>query len=134
MIVTEETKAVAQGVVDYIKANPEKHDQTEWIRSPKGTWGVVLTEDNFCGTTMCAAGATVFVVEGIDALNEPLYTFEVKAADYLGLDREEASTLFYNMSDRHALLKLEAIAAGDEERFNSIGCYDEKPIEVDSDV
>lgn len=136
MIVNEKTKAVAQSVVDYIKAHPESHDQREWVNPPKGRRGIPLSEKNICGTTMCAAGTTVFIVDGAEALNEPVYTFEHNAAEYLGLEYDEAMDLFYNMSNFHAVKQLEAIAAGDVEAFKAVKVFAETPVEaeVDSDV
>jgi hypothetical protein len=119
MIVTEETKAAAQGVLDYIIANPEKHDQRHFVADSSS----FQFDDNVCGTTMCIAGTAVFVIEGVSALRECTFgslDFEHEGARILGLDEAEATALFYTMDNEVAVDMTNAIAQGDADKFYAL--------------
>ena len=127
MNVTEETKAHAQEILDYLRANPEKHDQTSWfdtgLDDKDGDPVEFVTDDNFCGTTMCVAGTSVWLKGGISKLNE--YSrldvlFEHEGACNLGLNNREAEALFFGAGNSEALDLLSAVAAGDEAKFGEI--------------
>lgn len=146
MRVTDETKANAQAVLDYILAHPEKHSQRHVVGLMDSSWNffllpssgesvedIVLTEENFCGTTMCIAGTVIFLNQGIDALNrlgkpviiddESHTDWEIVGAEYLGLDLDEADSIFFEMSNSRAIDLLIAIANGDEEKFHRLANY-----------
>jgi hypothetical protein len=130
MIVTEETKRVAQEAYDYIITHPEQHNQRNWLNpngqvNPQGAsytslsalMGVPLTEENLCDTTMCVAGT-------VDYLNSGMVNWGCanRAADLLGLEVvdgsfDEIDALFYNMDNETALNMLLAIAQGDPDKF-----------------
>lgn len=129
-------RAVAKQVYKYLKNNPEKHAQGSWftkkVADAKAYRGyrrehvkaseLEGDEPNICGTTMCIAGATTFLVEGLEGLdywtvgsNGYVNKEEVgieKAREHLGLSREEAQILFYTMNNDRALAKLKDYAEG----------------------
>lgn len=135
MLVTDETKAVAQRTFDYLNSNPDKHNQQYWVGNNGGTAWIsrnedgnltipMLNEENFCNTTLCAAGAVVFLEQGLEGVNEILFDdesadFDDVAASYLGLDSIEAYSLFYDTGNEGALNALLALAQGDEEKFST---------------
>jgi hypothetical protein len=75
---------------------------------------------------MCVAGTSVFLKEGFEAFKNPIYEFERKGAENLGLTYNEASNdcesdmLFMTMSNAKAVDMLRAVAAGDETKFYEI--------------
>lgn len=117
MNVTEETKEHAQHILNYITMFPERHEQSTWVEVPIGIYRDDLTEDNFCGTTMCIAGTSVFLTEGVEGLRRPTSDFEDIAAERLGLSSVEAHDLFYNTDNDTAKVMLKAIVDGDEDAF-----------------
>lgn len=120
MIVTEETKAHAQDIFDYLIMNPEKHDQSDWYNFYNEE-DVLVTEENFCGTTMCVAGTSVWLKSGVSGLNNKYdYEFLNEGAKNLGLAYNEACTLFYGTNNEESLSLLAAVAAGDEDKFYDI--------------
>lgn len=124
MKVTEATKAHAQDILDYIEMFPEKHQQDNWYFNEENYRNETpITEKNFCGTTMCVAGTSVYLTEGLNAFKKHVTDIENDAARNLGLDDGDSGLLFYTMSESKALMMLEAVAAGDEEKFIQI--YDE---------
>lgn len=145
---TIKTRENAQGVLDYLTQHPQQHDQNNWW-SAIGTESTSdITEDNFCGTTMCIAGCSVYMAEGlqglrdavdhVDAVNEEIrqhiYDNDYEDGDYLdpdeiwvkkgrehlGLSDKEARSLFFTFNDEQALDALRAVAQGDEVKFNNI--------------
>jgi hypothetical protein len=118
MISTPETRKVAQDALDYIIANPEQHSQHTWCSDNP----TLLPEStNMCGTTMCIAGTVAYVTGGVRALVEGYYYGFLNLAEgLLGLNSEESNSIFYNMNDSSAIDQLNAIAQGDEVKFNSI--------------
>lgn len=113
MIVTNETKAIAQQVVDFIIANPEKHSQESWFANTQ------------CGTTMCIAGTVAMFELDVHSITEfkwrtndsSIFHF---AAIRLGLNGDEANYLFYNMDNDVAFNAINAIAQGDVDKFNHV--------------
>lgn len=126
MQVTEQTKAMAQAVVDYHLKYPGRHEQASWIGGPSYRYKMTVTEQNLCDTTMCAAGTAVFVEQGIEGLNRCIDVnacgiWESEGARILGLTTdEEIQALFYDVSNEEAMDGLRAIAAGDEDKFHAI--------------
>lgn len=140
MIVTEETKATAQAVLDYLIMNPEKHDQTAWAGITHDTedfptyfWSThnEATEENLCGTTMCVAGTAVYLSDGIEGLNAcgqgaiggtnaTQETWVRRGAELLGLDMVEANVLFFTLDNDKAIDMLVAVANGDEDKFHKL--------------
>jgi hypothetical protein len=127
MIINEDTKAMAQAVVDYIESHPDKHEQASWFG--KKFTGPDGEEDNMgfayeqtvsptaCGTTMCVAGTALWLDAGMpDKIVIPTFPDEL-AAPLLGLNEEEAYALFFNMDESRALDMLRALANGDEHKF-----------------
>lgn len=132
MIVNDSTKAHAQDIIDYLMKYPEKHEQGSYVGEMKtDEHGYEysddrlddVNEDNFCNTTMCIAGTSAFLVEGIDGLNEFVDSrwqdAANKAGERLGLDRHEQEAIFLTMDSNRALDRLRAVAEGDEEKFLS---------------
>jgi hypothetical protein len=99
---TEQTRALAQQVLDFIHDNPERHDQESWNDGP--------LDQNGCGTAMCIAGTANALFHGVDAIN---YIAGVEAVKLLGLDHE-ASVIFYEMDNDRAIQKLKKIIVGEE--------------------
>lgn len=127
MNVTEETKAHAQEILDYLRANPEKHNQNSWVdtglEDEYGDPIRVVTDQNFCGTTMCVAGTSVWLKGGINRLNDyGCYgsRFDNEGSYNLGLNENEANALFYEANNSEALELLIAVAAGDEAKFYEV--------------
>jgi hypothetical protein len=123
---TPETRELATGVLEYLRQHPEKHCQASFVGVDDD--GEIMdattriTENNFCDTTLCVAGTAVFLAQGLEGLNRHIVNgqWDETAAPLLGLNDEEASILFYTMSDETALEMLEAVANGDEVRFHEV--------------
>ncbi|HEY5446664.1 MAG TPA: hypothetical protein VIJ87_19810 [Pyrinomonadaceae bacterium] len=119
MDVTENTKRVAQQALDYLRMYPERHDQNNFV-----SWEDASVEDlrhftgqvNLCDTTMCVAGTVQWQQEGQIVLSAVDYA----AGDYLGLDRYEWSSLFYDTNNEQAIDMLTAIANGDADKFHDL--------------
>lgn len=140
MYVTERTKAHAREIYDYISLNPERHSQAHWVGIPRDDRVDYffhhydkVDETNVCGSTMCIAGTSVYLKEGIEGLNDcynetdkygRLGGFPRRAGFYLGLDEIEADSIFFEMSEQIALDSLLAIAEGDEEKFRVLAELD----------
>lgn len=132
MIVTDETKALAQRIVDYIIENPDKHEQAV-------VWGKVNYNDadevvgitdyitpsertTICDTVMCIAGTAAYLNGGIQELSKVAYggDWETHSGELLGLDNREACSLFYTMNEDKAFDAVVAIASGDESKFYDV--------------
>ena len=128
----------AKEILDFLVANPERHNQAEFFvlkdmpedwsaddAYPTNTFAVKhLTEDNMCKTTMCIAGSAVYVghsAEEIRSVLEEGHSIDwvSEGAKVLGLDIREAKVLFY-ADNRNALELLEAVAEGNEAKFQEI--------------
>ena len=129
MKVTEDTKRVAQEIVDFFMENPGVHDQDIWFYASEYDSDVDSPEDvNICDTNMCIAGSAVYVTEGLKGLIDTAYHrdcdapgFFDKGQEILGLDSEEAFVLFEDtMSNSTARDAVRAIAAGDEAKFHEV--------------
>jgi len=91
---TEETRALAQEVLDYIHAHPEQHDQ--------GSTGM-------CGTTMCIAGTAAFLEWGVNAervVYDEYGGMTEACGPLLGLEPDEAEFLFFEMMDEEGAVQL----------------------------
>lgn len=112
---TEETRAVAQRVLDSIAKNPEMHRQNHFGRKTE------------CGTTMCIAGWTIsnerpdlidWQYSGselymfLDATVTEFRDLEEAAGELLGLDRDGSFELFFEMEDERAIEIVTNIAEG----------------------
>lgn len=121
MRVTEQTKALAQEILDYWVAYPERHDQKHWVNvDGDESSGARVTEKTLCRTTMCVAGTAALLGLGV----KDFASFRASGRKYsemgrelLGLTRDEADTLFYCMDNEAAKNGVTAIAAGDEVKF-----------------
>jgi hypothetical protein len=128
MKVTAETQELAKDVLGYLREHPEKHDQGSFVGMPGSSGDYtydftgVVSESDFCDTTLCAAGAAVFLARGYEGINESLENgdFDIEAGMLLGLDENEQWKLFFTVGEEKALQLLEAIAEGDEEKFKNI--------------
>lgn len=128
----------AREIHTFLINNPERHNQAEffvlkekpedWYSAtdwPTNTTAVRnLTEDNLCNTTMCIAGSAVYLGHSAEEIRSVLrygqsIDWVSEGAKVLGLDTREAKVLFY-ADNANALALLEAVAEGDEEKFNSI--------------
>jgi len=129
MNVTPNTKALAQGILDYIETYPERHDQQFWFldkskASPRTLSNVVNDGDEFniCKTTMCIAGTAVFLSRPTDEFKrfgDKSYNWVSAGGELLGLDDDEAYWLFYG-NNQTAKKMLRAVANGDEAEFYRI--------------
>ena len=117
MKATPETQAHAQEILDYHMIHPGLHDQDSWFQTPDDK--SMVTEDNVCGTTMCIAGTSVFLKEGINGLNSRGGYLE-RGRVNLGLTYEEADDLFYETTNEQSMDAVRAIAAGDAVKFQAI--------------
>lgn len=138
MRVTDESKALAQGILDYIISHPSRHNQADFIDMP-GKYSELLqtgiTEENICDTTMCIAGTAVYLTEGVEGVNrcKTDNSWESTAAPLLGLSWEEGQHLFFTMDNSIAVDMVVAIASGDEEKFNALYGQYEKEAYNESD-
>lgn len=130
MQVTEETKQHAQEVLDYILEHPKQHNQKQWWDTKNLPLfpTVEFVEENICNTTMCAAGTSVFLKQGVQGLikcDTDVDTFIFVGAKNLGLDEDEAQLLFLDtamlddlsISNETAVNMLRAVASGDADKF-----------------
>jgi hypothetical protein len=117
---TPETKQHAQEVLDFLEHNNEgvEHDQTTWFSGSEDP-------NNICGTTMCVAGTSVYLKEGLHGLldaeeSDLEHGFMVRAASNLGLTAAEDVKLFLCMNEEAAKDMLRAVTSGDEKKFDEI--------------
>ncbi len=116
---TPQTRAHAQDVLDYITAHPEKHNQSKFT--------YLVDRETGCGTTMCVAGTSNWLMHGKEAMN---FLDQDEAIEFLGLGYDEAEVLFYEMSEERAVQKLKKIVVGEEfskEDFFRVNGFDEAP-------
>lgn len=109
-MVSETGKVFASKALAYIEAHPEQHDQSYWIMGD---------EPGHCGTTMCLAGTISWLANGDVSITNTEY----EAQEILGISREEAEIIFYEMNEDRAKAKLAKIARGemlDEEDFYTV--------------
>lgn len=134
----------AQLVLDYLIENPEKHDQREWVTDSDGEYPRGFAEPNFCGSTMCAAGAAVWLMKGnpffsqvinspnfIDVDGEHLDKWTHHGSQALGIDYNVGDALFNTMDKSKALDLLTALANDDLDKFNHL--YETVPDEYPAD-
>ena len=116
--------ANAQVLVDYFEAHPERHRQIKWVaQNGDDVMRVDDVEKNFCGTTMCIAGAAAYFMSDTATFKELVEGDESWArvgGRILGLDEDEAEKLFYNLDNASALDMLRAVAADDMPKFERI--------------
>ncbi|AVI04128.1 hypothetical protein SEA_JANGDYNASTY_97 [Mycobacterium phage JangDynasty] len=98
---------MAKIVLDWAEKHPGHHDQNSW-----GSRG-----DTDCGTTMCIAGTACVVDPNTEVRWFSLSmhnmvkvrgartttAIEIRAADLLGLDEEQAAHLFFDTNNKEAL-------------------------------
>lgn len=129
----------AQAVYDFLTTRPEIHDQGNWA-AVNGTLPETDEVENFsrkpeknvCGTTLCAAGAAVLVVEGKKEFRKTVMEFSgpdgyynddvwiERGAKALGIAEEDARRMFYTMDEKTVLKMLKALAKGDMSKFNHL--------------
>ena len=123
-----ETQATAQAVLDYILMNPEKHDQSLWVKDANG-WAPTPEQFDSCGTTMCVAGTAAWLTRSEEDFKELVRNgyierestgWERAGAEALGLDYMQAAQLFFTMDNEVALDMLRAVACGDPDKFEAI--------------
>lgn len=104
----------AQAVLELIRLHPRMFNMKEWIFSRFN-----LLDASQCGTTLCVAGWAQWLHEG--RVVDEAYNFEgctrddevdVKAAEYLGIDKQTAGELFYSDAET-AVAALEYLARGE---------------------
>ena len=131
MYVTEETKQLAQDILDYWDATG-MHDQGSWTGNEFAE-NVTVDIKNIngkqmpvCNTTMCAAGTAVFLNTRPERWQATVRRFEcddefweMRGAELLGLSEDEASALFYAENETAKSL-MRAVADGDSAKFNEI--------------
>lgn len=120
MIVTQDTKRIAQQALDYILEHPERHDQSAWVMWPEmdrlGLLDYTGSETPLCNTTMCVAGTVQWQQEGMVAVND----CDKVAGNYLGLSESEYCALFFDTNNDMAVRALTAIANGDKTKFREL--------------
>lgn len=123
---TPETQAHAKEVYNFLTQNPHIHNQDAWVESNSSVnpkqW-VISTEKNHCNTTMCIAGTSVYLREGVEGLAKFNTESDEKIKDaqkYLGLSDTQRSRLFYTLNNEMSLELLKALADGDVDGFNEI--------------
>lgn len=108
---TEETRARAQGVLDYIHAHPETHNQSS---------------TSMCGTYMCIAGTAAWLEWGMRAEDIVYGNWDKSGMSevcgpLLGLDLDEAEDLFFDTMDEEAAVqKLKHIVVGETWEFEPV--------------
>ena len=128
---TQEQKNHAKDILNLLQSGRVTHDQESWVaHSLDGvSLGTLpITEENLCETTLCIAGASVFLNEGIAGLSESRRVlfeedstiFEEKGRENLGLTRSQADVLFYHANEAEALSAMLAISEGDENALKRI--------------
>ena len=126
---TQEHADHANDILNFLKSERVIHNQYSWVGVERLRIGRDnhVTEDNLCNTTMCVAGASVFLKEGLEGINKALYsvtddifTFENKGTQNLGLTESQALVLFYETTEEEALAALEAISMRDKTSLNEI--------------
>lgn len=118
---TEQTRAAAQAVLDYIHTYPEAHDQ-EVVKGEAAT-------TTPCGTSMCIAGTAIALKNNIKSLLDWEDYWDEKdlgaqshsdaawvkeAREILGLDEDEAIDLFFEYDEETAVQKLKHVVVGEE--------------------
>jgi len=120
---TPETRARADAVVEYIKAHPERHNQSNWaeildeqiedmIDEPGGN----VNDIPMCKTTMCVAGTAAWQKHGnvIFTQNwQDRHDWMKEGMALLGLSYAEANYLFYDTDNEEALDIVEGLAVGE---------------------
>lgn len=120
--------AAARAILDAIKANPQRHDQTSWVKlvDANGDWlcdvpHATAIDPTECGTTMCVAGWaahlngwTLHSDSGIATRgdNSDTHVREIGRC-LLGLSRGAARHLFYETDEDAARKTLQGIADGE---------------------
>lgn len=116
--------ANAQVLVDYFEAHPERHRQTKWVaQNGDDVFHAADVEKNFCGTTMCIAGAAAYFMSDTETFKELVEGDESWTrigGRILGLDSDESEKLFYNLDNASALDMLRAVAADDMNKFERV--------------
>lgn len=113
-------REIAAAALDLLDTHPELHDQTSWIE-PRGDSAFDERGEPECGTTMCSAGAVVYVLDGPQAVLDTHHMeFPSVAGKALGLDCHERQALFFCAEDQAARDALRALADGDREKFAEV--------------
>jgi hypothetical protein len=155
--VTEQTKAHAQEILDFLSENPQVHKQFTFFYGDVET----LQEDptNLCGTQLCVAGTSVLLADGVEGIIKcennvvdglETWSYSNIAAKNLGLTYEpnasflnanhyetlqaEANALFFCMDETSALDMLRAIRDGDETKFWAVHAAHVDNVMADDDV
>lgn len=128
---TPETREVAQKVLDYFLTDPRRHDQSEFFNGDY----MNPTDEEVCGTTLCVAGAAVYLTGGYKGMLEHTRgdkDWEETGASVLGLTTTEANGLFMEVMDNSVARDMvAAVAQGDETKFNHL--YQQYLNDVDED-
>lgn len=107
-----------QEVLDFIEAHPEQHNQGNWVI------------EHSCGTTMCVAGTSIMLTQGMEALVNSCFegSYSGTARKNMGLTLSQSNKLFYTMNEGYAKDMLKALANNDKKKFNEIHATYEKEI------
>jgi len=107
---TKATRLLARQVLEFIKQNPDIHEQDDYIVESEG--------QGFCGTKMCIAGTAAFLVNGcnpraaLQAKRKSGTSWDEYVGPMLGLDLYEASYLFDELDEKTAIKRLKRVAKG----------------------
>lgn len=126
MNVNDKSQERAQTVLNFLESHPQNHNQNIYV----GKVAESATDENWCGTTMCIAGATVAFEMGlerarylahniVDADGNYLNIDDV-AGELLGLDEFESEMLFHTYDNEDALDMLRCVAEGNKEKMGAI--------------
>lgn len=111
-----QTRQTALAVIGFWTLHPEKHDQSTFVSDLHD----IKETQSLCGTTLCAAGTTVYIEGGIQGLLKMQHAddYTETARHLLGITYEESHALFYDMDNERARRVVAAIADGDTRVFN----------------
>lgn len=115
LTVPERGPKTAQAILDLLRLEPALHRQRTWERDYIDDGALVqpgATET--CGTTRCVGGWAIWLHHGSvqAATGDEDSTARAIAQELLGIDYEDAESLFYYTTETMAIAALEAIAEG----------------------
>lgn len=120
METTEQTRALAQDILDYIGKYPERHEQSSWLEINDSSDPRAVTEGNLCNTTMCIAGTAVFLSRALEDFRDFEGDWQDEGARLLGLECEESDALFYYAGNKESVDMVRALADGDQDALDKL--------------
>lgn len=126
---TAEQMELRRKVLNFLRRHPERHDQSLWLGTDD-SFEKPADNGDFCGTTMCIAGATMllhgdkptwkkdddgeYLLHDLElkeggSFDDTSDSFATRASFLLGLDPAQAEDVFYNLDEAEALAELERL-------------------------